>query len=366
MDRAWIDGKATTLKSAILEAAKLLGAGHLPLIAGLGTDVAGTRAAISLAKRLGGVVDHMHAETLLRSVDVMREAGVMLTTPGEVRARADCMLLVGPAVAASIGQIPQVLAGPTGAEADGAVRRIRWICPGRSATRPFETNAKPLTLGSDPADLPVLLAVLRARLAGRTVTGTARSIRATDRLVADLAKAQFGVAVWSAADLDPLSTEMLYGIVSDLNARTRFTSLPLGPDDNALGVLQVCGWMTGFPMRTSFGRTHPEHDPWLFDTRRQVDSGEIDCALWISAYGSVTPEWASRVPTVVLTGVGSSTRPLARVTIEVGRPGVDHAAIQHVQAINTLAWVAATKPSQAISVAKVLFDIASALPPVGG
>ena len=49
------------LDAAIAEAARLLGASRLPVIAGLGTDVAGARAAIALAQRLGGVVDHMHS-----------------------------------------------------------------------------------------------------------------------------------------------------------------------------------------------------------------------------------------------------------------------------------------------------------------
>ena len=60
--------------------------------------------------------------------------------------------------------------------------------------------------------------------------------------------------MWSAANLDVLAIEMLCGLVQDLNAQTRFTGLPLAAGDNALGVLQACGWMTGFPMRTGFGR----------------------------------------------------------------------------------------------------------------
>ena len=78
--------------------------------------------------------------------------------------------------------------------------------------------------------------------------------------------------------------EMLFGLIDDLNAHTRFTGLPLAPGDNAAGVMQACGWMTGFPMRTGFGRGYPEHDPWRFDATRLVESGEADCALWISAY----------------------------------------------------------------------------------
>ncbi|MDR3406930.1 MAG: amidohydrolase family protein, partial [Methylovirgula sp.] len=58
------------------------------------------------------------------------------------------------------------------------------------------------------------------------------------------------------------------------------------PAQNAVGVLQTSGWMTGFPIRTGFGRGYPEHDTWRFDANRLVDAGEADAALWISAYGA--------------------------------------------------------------------------------
>src|SRR5262249_25769214 len=96
MAEAWIRGKAVTLDAAIAEVVTLLSASRLPVIAGLGTDVAGVRAAIKLAQRVGGVIDHMHSEVLLRDLDVMREAGMMVTTPNEVCLRADFLLLVCP------------------------------------------------------------------------------------------------------------------------------------------------------------------------------------------------------------------------------------------------------------------------------
>ena len=133
MDRAWIDGKAVALKAAIAEAAKLLGASRFPLIAGLGADVAGTRAAIALAERLGAAIDHMHSDVLLRCPDSMREAEVMITTAADARARADYLLLVGPNAAAACADLPHVLFGQTGPEADGRLRRVGWICPDRRA-----------------------------------------------------------------------------------------------------------------------------------------------------------------------------------------------------------------------------------------
>jgi formylmethanofuran dehydrogenase subunit B len=362
MDRAWIDGKAVTLKTAIVEAAKLLGASRCPLITGLGTDIAGARAAIALAQQVGGAIDHMHSDVLLRGLDVMRGAGSMLTTPSEARARADYLLLVGPDVANAFASLPQLFFGPAAPEAGAAARRIGWICPDRSAMSTFGEGRELRTLGRNPGELPALLAVLRARIAGRPVAKTLTWGKTLDGLAGDLASARFGVAIWSAAALGALETEMLQGIVADLNAKTRFSSLPLGPGDNALGVMQVCGWMTGFPMRTGFGLSYPEHDQWRFDTARLVQSGEVDCAMWISAYGAAAPQWDQAVPVIALTAPEAPMRPPARIAIEVGRPGVDHDALDYLTSVGALASITATKPSHAVSVAQVISEIAATLP----
>ena len=73
MGHAWIDGRPVALQAAIAEAARLLGASRVPVVAGLGTDIAGARAAIALAARLGAAIDHMHSHAVLGDVDVMRE-----------------------------------------------------------------------------------------------------------------------------------------------------------------------------------------------------------------------------------------------------------------------------------------------------
>ena len=96
MGDARIDGRPVALEAAIAEAARMLAASRLPVIAGLGTDIAGARAAVALARRIGGVVDHMHAAAVMRDLAVMRQAGAYLTTPNEARLRGDTLLLVGP------------------------------------------------------------------------------------------------------------------------------------------------------------------------------------------------------------------------------------------------------------------------------
>ena len=83
-EAAWIHGRSAPLDAAIAEAANLMVDCRLPVISGLGTDVAGARAAIKLAQCVGGVIDHMHSEALLRNLDVMREAGGAMTLATQV------------------------------------------------------------------------------------------------------------------------------------------------------------------------------------------------------------------------------------------------------------------------------------------
>jgi formylmethanofuran dehydrogenase subunit B len=350
MAEAWIRGKSATLDAAIAEAASLLAASRLPVIAGLGTDVAGARAAITLAQSVGGVVDHMHSQALLRDLDVMREAGMMMTTPTEARVRADFLLLVGPGLIEAWPALPERLF---------ANRPIVWLCPG-AAFKPDSKHKNMVVVGDDPFDLPVILAALRARCRGRPVPHPPLALTTIDWLTAEMRKVRFGVAIWSAAQHDGLTIEMLCGLVEDLNKGTRFSGLPLAAADNAAAVQQVAGWMTGFPLRTGFGRGLPEHDPWRFDASRLIDSGEADCALWISAYGTRPPTWKRNLPFVALTATPNTLG--ADIAIAVGRPGIDHDAVEHLAAIATLAAVSAGKPSPAMSVASVIGRITAALP----
>lgn len=367
MGNAWIDGSPVALEDAINEAARMLGASRLPVIGGLGTDIAGARAAIKLAARVGGMIDHMHSAEVLRDLDVMREAGLLLTTPNEARLRGDVLLLVGVSPLAGASElIRRLLLEPLAPEVgEGVERRVYWLCPGKARAGGLANTSSIQIIGRDPAELSVVLAALRARIAGRPCGKVTISANALDALASALKSAKLGVAIWSAAELDVLTIEMLCAIVKDLNAETRFSGLPLAAPANANGVLQACGWMTGYPIRTGFGRGHPEHDPWRFDATRMVERREADCAIWVSAYKASAPGWNTDVPTIALTSEGWGNPPAAHVHIAIGRPGIDHDAVEHLAAIGTLAAVPAQNETDALSVAEVIDAISAALPSGG-
>jgi formylmethanofuran dehydrogenase subunit B len=357
MNEARINGKPALLAAAAERAAEVLLAARLPVIAGLGTDVAGARASILLAERLRGAYDHMYSAGVFADLDVMSQAGLMFTTPNEARLRADVFLFIGKDLTRawptmerlSPAEIPPF-------DLAREPRKLLRIAPRRGAT------ADGLTIETlDSSNPHTTLAALRARAADRPVSCAKSVRRKLDEFVEILKNARFGVAVWGGDSLDSLSIEMLHGLIRDLNRTTRFSGLPLGNDSNASGVVQTSGWMTGFPMRTSFGRGYPEHDTWRFDATRMIESGEADAALWISAYCVEAPQWKKNIPLVALTSPQTAFAQEPLVCIEIGCPGIDHDAAEFARETGSIVSRKASHPSQAPSVETVVGQIAQHL-----
>jgi formylmethanofuran dehydrogenase subunit B len=359
MSEARIDGKPVSLAAAAERAGEILSAARMPVIAGLGTDVAGARASILLAEKLRGAYDHMHSERIFADLDVMRQAGLMFTTPNEARLRADVLLFIGmdlikiwPAMMARLspGVIPPF-------DLAQEPRKLLWIAPGRGGAKVEGLAVQNL----DTSDLHATLAALRALVAGRAVTYAKSMLRKLDEFAKVLKNARFGVAVWGSDAFDSLAIEMLHGLIRDLNKTTRFSGLPLGCDSNAAGVVQASGWITGFPVRTSFGRGFPEHDTWRFDTTRMIESGEADAAMWISAYGSEAPPWKKNIPFVALAAPQTTFAREPQVRFEVGCPGIDHDAAEFSRETASIVARKASHSSQAPSVAAIIDQIAKHL-----
>ena len=366
---AWLGQVPASLDRAAAEAGRLLMGSRQALFAGLGTDVDGARRAVALAERVGGVVEHMHSASILRDLDCLRETGGMLTTPGEARVRGDVVVLVGDGLDEAWPALNERLLMP--ARPDGAdvkPRRIIVLAKDERSTRPRRPGRVETAVFGQGAEFAANLAALRARVKRRP-RKAAYDLEPSrlDAIAELLREAKFGVAIWSASRLDALEIEMVNGLVRDLNESTRFSSLPLAVGDNGAGALAVCGWMTGFPMRTGFGSGAPTHDPWRFDAERLVRAGEVDCIIWISAFGAPPPEWASGSISIALCDRAARPAHVPKVLIEVGRPGVDHDAVVHSLDTGTLVAVSANLSSSGDlpSVADALALIAGSLRDAG-
>jgi formylmethanofuran dehydrogenase subunit B len=216
-----------------------------------------------------------------------------------------------------------------------------------------------LRIGEDLRELASLIGLLRARAKGKRSASTAHDA-ALNAAVTCLQAARFGIVVFDPADLDALAIENINGLVRELNAKTRFTTLRRPGPDNANGVNEVSAWLTSHPVRVGFGRGFPEHDPWLFEAGRLVESGEVDVALWISTIRPTFPAWAGRIPMVALVGPGGE-RVASDVLVEVGSPAVDHDAVLFNPRTGALAHVHAVEGSNRPTAAYVLREIEARL-----
>jgi formylmethanofuran dehydrogenase subunit B len=354
MSKATLDGKAIALEDAYERAASVLNRATFPLVAGLGADVPGARAAILLAERLRGAFDHLASRDLLADLDVKRSFGMFTTTANEARLRADVVVLLGPGLTRQWPGLLERLAletAPRHGTHAGAPRQVIWLGPDAAEAKAISgATIIPATL----QEISSVLAAWRARVGGRPVALDAAKLELVDGVAKTLKAAKFGCFVWAASiGLDALAIEMMQALVTDLNVTTRFTGVHIGARGGAAGVTQASGWMTGFPPRTGFGRGYPEHDPWRFDATRLVDSGEADAALWISAFDGEAPPWSrADLPLITLAPAGAA--PARGLFIEVGQPGVTHDAVLMAQETGGLTLRKAVAPTGAPTVAEII------------
>lgn len=360
MSVAWIGSEAVSLPDAIQHAAKLLASSRCPVIS-FDADVHGTRSVIALAEKLGAAYDHIRGRELLNEIALFTEHGGMFTTPGEVRRRADIIVIVGD-VPASHHEL--ILSWASVAPDLAGKQLRRWFhLKGNGAASGTGKNdlsrqIETVTLSAETASLGAALALLRAGLAGRP---TAIPLANLDSLKQALAEAAFPVFVFSGNAREPTSLVMLQGLVSDLNKSKRASSLFLPSDDAAWGAVLTSVWMTGFPPRTGFPNGAPVYDPQRWDIQRMLREKEADMHLWISASDGASPGKQGKIPLVALAHTASAIAGAA-VTIPIAMPGIDHDCVRYSSRIGTFKAERASAPSDRPEIAGIVRQLTEALP----
>jgi formylmethanofuran dehydrogenase subunit B len=221
-------------------------------------------------------------------------------------------------------------------------------------------SGQPVTrLSCGSSGLGATLASLRAQCAKRK---TAVPVENFDQFVAALADARFPLFLFSGKGCDILEMEMLQGLVSDLNLKSRASALHLPASENGWGSMFASGWMTGFPPRTGFGSGDPEYDRWRFDVARMIEAGEADVHVWVAGRTDA-PAPSHAGPSLIALANTSEAVPGAAVTFAVGTPGIDHDAVVFTYRTGTFRTVEATEPSEAPASASILRSISELIAP---
>ncbi|MGC4025982.1 MAG: tungsten formylmethanofuran dehydrogenase [Mesorhizobium sp.] len=342
---AWIGNREVTGQQAAQRAAELLAESRCPVFS-LDGDVHAWRAAIMLAERVGATYDQLDGDVLAREIALFTEKGGITVAPGEMRRRADCIVMVGQLPAASRSWMKELVVSAPDLSGGGK-RNVFRIGAGSG-------SGKEIAAGDGVAQT---LAALHAQLAGRSSAITVKNL-ATFRKALD--EAAYTAFVYSGAGLDELGIEMLQGIVADINKAKRAATVLLPANEDAWGGALASTWMTGFAPRTGFGRGMPEYDPWRFNVARMIAEGEADLHLVLSA-----SRQALALPRKVKAiAVANTGKPVANaaVTFSIGAAGIDHEAVRYSSRTGTLVAVEAVKPSSHLSASSVLRMIAESLP----
>ena len=346
-----VAGAPATLAEASAAAAGLLGKARLPLITGVGADLAGIRALLTLADRLGAVVDRWQSAAQLANLAVVQRAGALAATFGEIANRADVVLLLGGDPARDHPRFFERLLR----NRKPLYRSTPWVAfLGPEAEAPADPAvSERLLLGADRMidGLSMLAALL-----GRRRTGAAAGLphAALGALAERLRGARYGAIVWETAAFAAVEREAITTLVLQLlriaTLETRCVGLPLGGAGNAQGVSQAMLWQAGWPGRLSFANGVPVHDPWLYDAERLIAAGEADALLWVASLAPVPPP-AAAPPTVAFVSADTALSGVPAVEIRVGVPGIDHpGTMMRADTIVALP-LAASRPSDLPSVA---------------
>ena len=328
-----IRGKPASLERALDACGDLLQQADAPLIAGLATDVNGMRAALELAESCAARLDHGNGDALFRNLRVLQDSGWFTTTFGEVRNRADLIVLLGTDCVARFPRILERVLLPDEALFSAAQsRRLVLVGPWEEEALPARLAAlTPLIIPLEMTQLGGFCSLLRGLLADRPMAAGAlgEAVEAKlPTLLESLRSAHYSVFCWSAAELAfphaELSVDALVQLVRDLNREGRAAALPLSGTLGDQTANQVCTWQTGYPLRSGLQRGYPEHDPVLNRYQGLLEREEVDLMLWVSALSAQMRPPAAALPCIVLGHPGMTFESPPDVFIPVGIPGIDH------------------------------------------
>jgi len=286
---ACIDGAAVGSAAALDRATALLASARRLLVTGLAdATLEAIQAACDLAEAAGGAIDAAAAEVASPAAPLVARSGSITADVGELRDRADLVLLWQAAPdALEPGFAADVLAAPL---ADGSRREVIVVGPEALA-------------GSRHLPLPGEAAVDAARLlhamllghplpagnpAADVVAEACRELEAAIRVAGCV-----GIVSWPTADPLGLSHWAVSLLVRAINHERPAFSVPLAPSPagrlaNAAGAAAVLTWRYGASGAIARAdRLGGDFRPAECSAATMIDRGEVDVVL---AVGRLPPE----------------------------------------------------------------------------
>ena len=287
--RSTIDGREVPLSQAVASATTNLANAARPLVLlAPGVSCEAQREAAALADTLGARLDSVTSATTASFVLAGQEHGLATATLGEVRNRADVLVIWGVDLDTRYPRFASRYAPePVGAFVPGGRRGRTVIAVDVGAARASVDADRRVAI--DPGDELSTLTALEAL--ARSMSGSDRYEFApgapwiTARQLAPMLFAARYLAIVYDAEPDeraPRSAQRfdaLASLAQALNDRTRCAALGLRAGGNRSGADAVLTSQSGYPFAIDFSLGVPRYDPHGHSALALLDAGEVDVAL---------------------------------------------------------------------------------------
>lgn len=331
--KAQIKGKNASLEEAVKEAVRILKRSKMPLISGLGTDLAGARSAMHLAEKSGAIIDHMYNDGSVKNSLVLQDLGWVMTTMAEIRNRADLIIFAG-TDASKYPRFYERVINNDSTLFRGQLnnRELVYIGDGlKTSQGKTKSGKRPTIINCKPEHIGEIISVVHTMIVGDHIDSDVIhgvKLNTLINLAEKMKQASYGVIVWAPGELDfphsELTIQNFCEVIKYLTRTTRFAGFSLGGNDGGTTALNVSAWQSGYPLRVSFNKGYPEYDPHIYSTSNSLKNRRVDSMLWISSISSsVTPPKAD-IPSIVLATPNTRLGYRPDVYIPVGTPGIDH------------------------------------------
>ena len=316
---ARLGGREAELEAALDEAASILARARAPLVYGLGRTTCETqRAAVALAEAIGATIDP--AGPLLDGTSglAFQARGASTATLGEVRDRAEVVVVWRADPLTTHPRLLERLRLPGGADRELVVVDTRRTATAEQADTFVE-------LESD-GEVEALWG-LRALVQDENDDGSPLGA-----LAAQLRGCRNGAILHHVrGNVEALA---LGALVRDLARATHIVSVTLRHEANAAGAEDVLAWQTGYPAAVSFATGHPRANPGELSAAAVLERGDADAALVVGSdpLDHLPPAAAARlraIPVVTVDATDTATAGAARVAFTTAAPGVHRPGVVH-------------------------------------
>jgi formylmethanofuran dehydrogenase subunit B len=330
---ARIDGREAPLEQALDEAASILSAARFPLVYGLaGTSIEAQREAVALADAIGAAVDPSGPVRDGPLGAAFTTAGSSTATFGEIRDRAQLVVVWRADPATSHPRLLERL------RLDRAARSGRALVVVGAAGSPTAAEADEVVELADGLDLEALWAMRALARGIDPGDGGRLPVGALRALVERLRSAGHAALVFGAglatADAGRANVHAMHALVRDLDRESHVVTLTLRSEGNALGAEDVLAWQTGYPTAVGLAAGHPRSDAFMLGAATVLARGDADAALIVAADArhelpAPAAQRLAQIPVIVVDGRETDTAAAARVAVRTAAAGVHVAGTAH-------------------------------------